>query len=88
MWPGGLQFNCTVPLGMTQETGEEDKAALKALGQNPVKTEKQLPHTGRAVAVHPSNGTSDLDSCSAKQRNRLLFQHSRFQGAKDLYSCL
>lgn len=52
-WPDGLQFNCSVPLGMTQETGEEDKTALKALSQNPAQTLKQL-HTGRAVAVHLS----------------------------------
>lgn len=34
-WPDGLQFNSSVPVGMTQETGEENKTALKALGQNP-----------------------------------------------------
>lgn len=52
--PDGLQFNCNVPLGMTQETGgEEEKTALKALGQNLAQTQKQL-HTGRAGAVHLS----------------------------------
>lgn len=34
-WPDGLQFNSSVPMGMTQETGEENKTALRALGQNP-----------------------------------------------------
>lgn len=52
-WPDGLQFNYSVPLGMTQEKGEEDKTALKALSQTPAQTQKQL-HTGRAGAVHLS----------------------------------
>lgn len=68
-WPDGLQFNCNVPLGMTQETGEEDKTVLNAVGQNPAQTQNRF-HTGRDVVVHlsVSDRKSDLDSCSGKAK--------------------
>lgn len=87
-WPDGLQFNCSVPLGMTQETEEEDKTALKALSQKSCTNTEATPHrkSHSCASLNLPNHKSDFKSYLKKQRKWLLFRCSRFYRAEKLYS--